>query len=80
MTDKEKLEKLIEAIDKKRFIKKSMQKESVSEDLDLLSAHAAIKGMAVPESMKIITKEIILTKECREKLAKIINNDRSTRK
>ena len=44
-------------------------------NLDLLSAHAAIKGMAVPESMKIITKEIILTKEEREKLAKIINND-----
>lgn len=45
-------------------------------NLDLLSAHAAIKGMAVPPGMKINTgRELILTKEEREKLAKIINND-----
>ena len=45
-------------------------------NLDSLSALAATKGMAVPPGMKINTgRELILTKEEREKLAKIIYND-----
>lgn len=48
--------------------------------IDIARKENSMTDVEIPESIKIITKEIIITKEEREKLAKIINNDRSTKK